>query len=80
MNDDEKWSDISNDISDVAKKIKSRIDEEDLVEDLKDTFKKGSSSRIESKFSYSENLFSTSNNNGIFILQYNADLTITRIK
>tara|TARA_B110000003_G_scaffold133685_1_gene135669 strand:+ start:13666 stop:15339 length:1674 start_codon:yes stop_codon:yes gene_type:complete len=49
-------------------------------ENLKDTFKKGISSRIESKFSYSENLFSTSNNNGIFILQYNADLTITRIK
>ena len=31
MNDDEKWTDISNDIANVAKKIKSRIDEEDLV-------------------------------------------------
>ena len=39
MNDEEKWSDISRDISNVAKKIKSHIDEEDLVEDLKDTFK-----------------------------------------
>ena len=39
MNDEQKWSDISNDITNVAKKIKSRIDEEDLVEDLKDTFK-----------------------------------------
>ena len=39
MNDDEKWSGISRDISNVAKKIKSHIDEEDLVEDLKDTFK-----------------------------------------
>ena len=39
MNDEQKWSDISKDITDVAKKIKSRIDEEDLVEDLKDTFK-----------------------------------------
>ena len=28
-----------NEISNVAKKIKSHIDEEDLVEDLKDTFK-----------------------------------------
>ena len=35
MNDEQKWNDISNDISDVAKKIKSRIDEEDLVDDLK---------------------------------------------
>ena len=39
MNEEQKWSDISNDITNVAKKIKSRIDEEDLVEDLKDTFK-----------------------------------------
>ena len=39
MNDEQKWSEISGDIANVAKKIKSRIDEEDLVEDLKDTFK-----------------------------------------
>ena len=39
MDDEQKWSNISSDITDVAKKIKSRIDEEDLVEDLKDTFK-----------------------------------------
>ena len=39
MNDEQRWSEISNDIANVAKKIKSRIDEEDLVEDLKDTFK-----------------------------------------
>ena len=39
MDDEQKWSNISSDIADVAKKIKSRIDEEDLVEDLKDTFK-----------------------------------------
>ena len=38
-NDEQKWSEISGDIANVAKKIKSRIDEEDLVEDLKDTFK-----------------------------------------
>lgn len=47
---------------------------------LKDTFKKGTSFRVESKFDYSRNLFSTSTNNGIFILQYNSDLTIKRIK
>ena len=39
MNDEQEWKNISSDIADVAKKIKSRIDEEDLVEDLKDTFK-----------------------------------------
>ena len=39
MNDEEKWSEISRDITNVAKKIKSRIDEEDLVDDLKETFK-----------------------------------------
>ncbi len=38
MNDEQKWTDISNDISNVAKKIKSRIDEEDLVEDSKRYF------------------------------------------
>ena len=39
MNDEQKWSEITNDIANVAKKIKTRIDEEDLVDDLKDTFK-----------------------------------------
>ncbi len=39
MSDEQKWSDISKDMANVAKKIKSNIDEEDLVEDLKDTFK-----------------------------------------
>ena len=39
MNEERNWSDISKDITNVAKKIKIRIDEEDLVDDLKDTFK-----------------------------------------
>jgi len=39
MNDERKWSDISNDIANVAKQIKSNIDDENLVGDLKDTFK-----------------------------------------
>ena len=48
--------------------------------DLKDTFKEGISYRLESKFEFSKKLFATSDNNGVFILQYNPDLTITRIK
>jgi LysM repeat protein len=47
---------------------------------LKETFKKGISTRLESKFNYNKSLFSTSTNTGIYILQYNPDLTITRIK
>lgn len=47
---------------------------------LKETFKKGISTRVESKFNYNKSLFSTSTNTGIYILQYNPDLTITRIK
>ena len=34
MSNEQNWSEISNDIANVAKKIKSRIDGEDLVEDL----------------------------------------------
>ena len=49
-------------------------------EDLKDTFNKGTSYRLESKFDYSRMLFSTSSNNGIYIIQYNPDLTLTRLK
>ena len=47
---------------------------------LKSTFKKGVSYRLESKFEYSRMIFSTSTNNGIFLMQYNPDLTITRLK
>ena len=49
-------------------------------DNLKSTFKKGISYRIESKFEYSRMLFSTSTNNGIFLMQYNPDLTLTRLK
>ncbi len=48
--------------------------------ELKETFKKGVSYRLESKFDYSKNLFQTSTNNGIYIIQYNPDLTQIRIK
>jgi len=49
-------------------------------DDLKSTFKKGTSYRLESKFDYSRMLFSTSSNDGIYILQYNPDLIVTRLK
>jgi LysM repeat protein len=47
---------------------------------LKTTFKNGASYRVESKFNYSKKLFSTTENNGLFIVQYNEDLTLTRLK
>jgi len=47
---------------------------------LKETFKQGVSYRLESKFEYSKSLFNTSSNNGIYIIEYNPDLTLTRIK
>ncbi|QMU65912.1 MAG: LysM peptidoglycan-binding domain-containing protein [Flavobacteriaceae bacterium] len=49
-------------------------------DDLKETFQKGTSYRLESKFEFSKELFTTSDNNGIFIIQYNPDLTTTRIR
>ena len=49
-------------------------------DNLKSTFRNGTSYRVESKFEYSRMLFSTSYNSGIFIMQYNPDLTLTRLK
>lgn len=49
-------------------------------EKLKETFKTGVSYRLESIFEYSRSLFNTSSNEGIYILEYNPDLTLTRIK
>ena len=40
MDKENQWSEINKDVADIAKKVKSKIDEEDLVEDLKDSFKK----------------------------------------
>lgn len=48
--------------------------------ELKDTFHKGVSYRIESKFEYLKNVFTTSSNKGIYILQYNPDLNLKRVK
>ena len=47
---------------------------------LKETFKQGTSYRLESKFEYTRSLFKTSSNQGIYIVEYNPDLTLTRVK
>ena len=47
---------------------------------LKKTFKEGASYRIESKFDYSNETSSTYENKGLFIVQYNKDLSLTRLK
>lgn len=49
-------------------------------DDLRSTFKDGASYRVESKFDYSNKLFGGSENKGLFIVQYNKDLTLTRLK
>ncbi|WP_223267195.1 LysM peptidoglycan-binding domain-containing protein [Polaribacter sp. IC073] len=46
---------------------------------LKATFDDGYSYRVESKFDYSDTLFKTTDNKGLFIVRYNPDLTLTRI-
>lgn len=48
--------------------------------DLYDTFKEGVSYRLESKFDYNKRLFSISENSGLFLLEYNADLSLNRLK
>jgi LysM repeat protein len=45
--------------------------------DLKTTFKAGASSRVETRFDYRMN---TTENQGLFIVQYNKDLTLTKLK
>ncbi len=46
---------------------------------LKSTFKEGASFRVETKFDYTKKN-KVSSNKGLFILQYNKDLTITKLK
>ena len=53
MDKENQWSEINKDVTDIAKKVKSKIDEEDLVEDLKESFKsstKSSSSILDLTF------------------------------
>ncbi len=47
---------------------------------LKSTFKKGASYRVESKFDYHSKLFGITENKGLFIVKYNKDLSLTRLK
>ena len=47
---------------------------------LKSTFKEGASFRVETKFDYNNKLFGVSENKGLFIVQYNKDLSLTRLK
>ena len=47
---------------------------------LKETFQEGASFRVESQFNFNNRLYETSENKGIFIMQYNADLTLVRLK
>ena len=39
MEKNENWSEISQEFKDISKKIKNHIDQENLVDDLKNTFK-----------------------------------------
>jgi len=45
--------------------------------DLKATFNQGASARVETKFDYRT---SNTENQGLFIIQYNEDLTLTKLK
>ena len=47
---------------------------------LTNTFKKGTSIRLESKFDYDKKMFGTANNYGLFIVKYNEDLSLERLK
>ncbi|WP_369048846.1 LysM peptidoglycan-binding domain-containing protein [Tenacibaculum sp. UWU-22] len=48
--------------------------------DLKETFNKGFSYRLANKFDYDKSLFGTTKNNGVFIVKYNKDLSLVRLK
>ena len=39
MEQNESWSKISNELSDITKKVKDKLDGDDLIDDLKDTLK-----------------------------------------
>ena len=48
--------------------------------DLYDTFKEGVSYRVESKFDFNKRLFSISENRGLYLLEFQPDLSIKRIE
>jgi LysM repeat protein len=47
---------------------------------LKSTFDDGYSYRVESKFDYTDTILQGTQNKGLFMVQYNSDLTLTRIE
>ncbi|MDX8553622.1 LysM peptidoglycan-binding domain-containing protein [Tenacibaculum sp. 1B UA] len=47
---------------------------------LTETFKKGVSLRIENKFDYQKKTFGSSGNQGLFIVKYNEDLSLSRLR
>ena len=47
---------------------------------LMNTFKEGVSLRLENKFDYRKRAFGTTSNKGLFIIKYNKDLSLTRLK
>jgi len=47
---------------------------------LKATFDDGFSYRVESKFDYTDKVMQATQNKGLFMVKYNSDLTLTRIK
>jgi LysM repeat protein/ABC-type branched-subunit amino acid transport system substrate-binding protein len=47
---------------------------------LKSTFDAGYSYRVESKFDYTDTVEKATQNKGLFMVQYNSDLTLTRIE
>lgn len=49
-------------------------------EKLLDTYKQGASIRLENKFEFDKKLFGSIYNKGLFIVKYNSDLTLERIK
>ena len=49
-------------------------------EDLNATFKKGASLRLETRFDYDKKIFGPTANKGLFIMKYNKDLSLQRLK
>ena len=49
-------------------------------DNLSNTFKKGVSLRVENKFDYRKKIFGSSSNEGLFVVKYNKDLSLSRLK
>lgn len=47
---------------------------------LNKTFKEGTSIRVSNKFNYNKKTFGSTDNNGLFIVQYNKDLSLKRLQ